>query len=167
MYGCCRSKLLIDQDHSHHWCGIELEIFAQGLRQSDAKAARRIEEKVTKDHSSMRHRVKAARIIASRNGYVQEPWADEVRAKVGMMVWNCISSSVDLFEIWETSDRSGKTMRRIGFTDTLRDALDTMDAKLSWAEPMFEPMIVKPRDWTSISDGCYWGDSSKLSYFSR
>ena len=61
---------------------IELEIFAQGLRQSDAKAARRIEEKVTKDHSSMRHRVKAARIIASRNGYVQEPWADEVRPKL-------------------------------------------------------------------------------------
>lgn len=135
---------------------IELELFAQGLRQNDIKAARRIEEKVTKDHSSMRHRVKAARIIASRNGYVQEPWADEVRAKVGMMVWNCISSSVDLFEIWETSDRSGKTMRRIGFTDTLRDALDTMDAKLSWAEPMFEPMIVKPREWTDIDTGCYW-----------
>ena len=49
---------------------IELEAWAAGLKLHDVNLSRRIETKVTKDHSSDRYRIKAARIIAFDHCYV-------------------------------------------------------------------------------------------------
>jgi DNA-directed RNA polymerase, mitochondrial len=136
---------------------IELEAWAKGLKEHDKALSRRIENKVTRDHSSERYRVKAARIIASKGGYEIPKWTEERRVKAAAPVINAILEHSGIFDVWEQS-RPKNTVRRIGLTTEASDRLAMMDFQSSWQEPMLAPMIVEPKPWTSFDTGCYYDE---------
>ena len=134
---------------------IELESWAVGLKDFNSKLAKRIEEKVTKDHSSERYRIKAARIIASKAGYKQQAWSEERRVKVATPVLNAILEHSGVFDKWEQM-KPRNTIRKIGLTDEASARLAQMDFDSSWQEPMLAPMIVPPKPWAAFDTGCYY-----------
>ena len=67
---------------------VEMEVFNIKLKEFNRKLAKRIETKVTKDHSSERHRIKAAKSIATKAGFEYHKWDDKKRVIVGTPVLN-------------------------------------------------------------------------------
>jgi DNA-directed RNA polymerase len=134
---------------------IELESWAIGLKNFNSKLAKRIEEKVTKDHSSERYRIKAARIIASKAGFKQQAWSEERRVKVATPVLNAILEYSGVFDKWE-QQKPRNTIRKIGLTDEASARLAEMDFDSSWQEPMLAPMIIPPKPWSAFDTGCYY-----------
>ena len=133
---------------------VEMEIFNMKLREYNLKLAKRIETKVTKDHSSERHRVKAAKAIASKAGFTYDKWDDKRRVIVGTPVLNSILRVSGIFDIWETTIKS-RTLKKIGLLPEATTRLSELDFDESWTSPLFAPMTVKPKDWTSFNTGCY------------
>ncbi len=133
---------------------VEMEIFNMKLREYNLKLAKRIETKVTKDHSSERHRVKAAKAIASKAGFTYDKWDDKRRVIVGTPVLNSILRVSGIFDIWETTIKS-RTLKKIGLLPEATARLSELDFDESWTSPLFAPMTVKPKDWTSFNTGCY------------
>jgi DNA-directed RNA polymerase len=136
---------------------VELEVWALGLKEHDSKLSKRIETKVTKDHSSEVYRIKAAKIIAKKAGYEFEKWTEERRVKVATVILNAILEYSSVFDVWEQK-RPRNTIRRIGLTPAASNQLANMDHQCSWQEPMLAPLIVPPKTWTSFNSGCYMDD---------
>jgi DNA-directed RNA polymerase len=137
---------------------IEMEIFNIKLREFNKRLAKRIETKVTKDHSSERHRVKAAKSIASKAGFEYDKWDDKRRVIVGTPVINSILRVSGIFDIWETTIKT-KTLKKIGLLPEAATRLSELDFDESWTAPLFAPMTVKPKDWTSFNTGCYMDEA--------
>ena len=133
---------------------VELEAWALGLKEHDCKLAKRIETKVTQDHSAEVYRIKAARIIAKKAGYIQDRWSEERRVKVAVPILNAILEHSGVFDVWEQK-KPKNTIRRIGLTPAASNQLADMDYKCSWSEPMLAPLIVPPKEWTAFNSGCY------------
>jgi len=133
---------------------IEMEVFNINLKAFDKKLAKRLEEKVIKEHSSDRHRVKAVKNIAKKAGFEYEVWDDARRVTVGTPVLNSILKVSNIFEIWETT-KNQKTVKKMGLVAEASDRLAELDFDESWQHPLFAPMTTPPRDWTSFNTGCY------------
>ncbi|MDC0134506.1 hypothetical protein OAI36_00465 [Alphaproteobacteria bacterium] len=133
---------------------IEMEVFNMKLKAYDKKLAKRIETKVVKDHSSERHRIKAAKSIAVKAGFEYEKWDDKLRVIVGTPILNSILRVSGIFDIWETTIKA-KTLKKIGLLPHASMRLADLDFDESWTSPLFAPMTVKPRDWASFDTGCY------------
>ena len=127
---------------------IEMEVFNIELKQFNKKLANRIETKVTQDHSSERHRIKAAKSIAAKAGFEYEKWDDKRRVIVGTPILNSILRVSGIFDVWQTTIKN-KTLKKIGLLPEASLRLSELDFDESWSSPLFAPMTVKPKDWTS------------------
>jgi DNA-directed RNA polymerase len=134
---------------------IEMEHWSEGLREYNSKLAKRLEDKVTKDHSSERYREKAVKNIASKEGYKVDAWKEERRVQVATPVFNAVLKVSGIFDIWEQPKRNNRIVRRVGLTEAASEKLSELDFMASWKEPMFQPMVVEPKDWVSYDTGCY------------
>jgi DNA-directed RNA polymerase len=133
---------------------IEMEVFNIELKQFNKKLANRIETKVTQDHSSERHRIKAAKSIAAKAGFEYEKWDDKRRVIVGTPILNSILRVSGIFDVWQTTIKN-RTLKKIGLLPEASLRLSELDFDESWSSPLFAPMTVKPKDWTSFDTGCY------------
>lgn len=133
---------------------VEMEIWSKGLKEFNSNLAKRLETKVSKDHSSIRHRETAVKNIANKEGYKLDAWLQEKKVKVATPIFNAVLKASDIFEIWEQSKKN-RMIKRIGLTEEASDKLAELDFMASWKEPMFQPMVVEPKDWTSYDTGCY------------
>ena len=134
---------------------IEMELWAKDLQQFDRKLAKRIEDKVKRDHSSERYRIKSAISIAKAAGFKQQSWSDAERAKTGQPILNAVLAASEVFEVWETLVKK-RTVRKIGLLPEASDLLAELDFDESWTQPVFSPMVVTPRPWESFDTGCYY-----------
>lgn len=136
---------------------IELEIWADGLKEHDSSLFKRLVSQVTRDHSSERYRIKAARIIASKAGFKLDKWGRADKVKVASPILSAILEASDIFEV-VTTEENLKTHRTIGLTDHAEDLLKQRMFNASWAEPMLGPLVVPPKPWTSFESGAYQDD---------
>ena len=135
---------------------IELENFALGLYQFDSKLHKRITAQVTKDHTSQVYRIKAARIIAAKEGYKPIKWSSKDCVTAGGPILSAVLKVSDLFTTFDLNFGTTNTKMVIGLTEEARASLFQMETDASWAEPMYGPMIVPPQPWTSFNTGCYY-----------
>ena len=124
---------------------IEMEVFNIKLKNFNKKLANRIETKVTKDHSSERHRIKAAKSIATKAGVEYDKWDDKRRVIVGTPVLNSILRVSGIFDVWQITIKN-KTLKKIGLLPDASLRLAELDFDESWSSPLFAPMTVKPKD---------------------
>ena len=142
--------------------GFEMELWSARLRQFDAKLHKRIEDKVRRDHFSLRYRIKAAKTIAGKEGFKIAGMTPSDHVKLGAPVMSVILASTDIFEIWEKHKADGKTVRRVGLTDAASDLIANYEFKQSWMTPYWQPMIVPPNDWTDNNTGAYLDSALSL-----
>lgn len=133
---------------------VELEIWADDLKQYDNSLFQRLKHQVTRDHSSERYRIKAARIIASKAGFEFQKWGRAMKVKVASPILNAILESSDIFEV-TSHEENLKTHRNLTLTDEATDLINQRVFDASWAEPMFGPLVVPPKPWTSFETGAY------------
>lgn len=133
---------------------IHQEMWAKGLQEFDKDLYKRLEKQVTKDHSSERYRSKAMRIIASKEGYRGDTWDKPMKIHVATPVVNAVLEACNIFDVFITNDGS-KTRRYIGLTKEAEKLIEDRKLEASWASPMYGPMIVKPKPWTSFDTGVY------------
>jgi DNA-directed RNA polymerase, mitochondrial len=134
---------------------IELESWALGLKEKDKALANRIETQVIKTHSSERYRIKAAKIIAFKEGYTTEKWSDERKVQAGSPIINAIMEHSDVFDTWSQRGKYNNTIKRVGLTTEASTLIAKLEYEDQWAEPMLAPMIVPPNDWEAPDTGCY------------
>ena len=137
---------------------IELEVWANGLKSHDKNLANRIENQVIKSHSSERYRIKAAKIIAFKEGYTQEKWSDERKVKAGSPIVNAVMEHSKVFDTWLQRTRSNNSIKKVGLTTEASALLAKLEYEDSWAEPMLAPMIIPPKEWEDTTTGCYYDE---------
>ena len=135
---------------------VELENFALGLSKYDKTLFSRITKQVTKDHTSQIYRIKAAKIIASKEGYKPEKWSAKDCVVMGAPILSAVLKASDLFTTFDVNVGTTNTKMVIGLTEEARANLFSMQTDASWAEPMYGPLIVEPQPWTSFNTGCYY-----------
>lgn len=150
---------------------VEMENWGIWLRSRDSDLEKRVLEKVKKDHSSLRYRVKAMKAIAAKEGHKKDSWPEDTRAKVGSLLYNAVFHATDLFEEFteHKKDKAGKPREtiRIGLQKGANDRLSELQESASWQAPVFSPMIVPPVEWKTYNDmttvnpyertaGCYY-----------
>ena len=133
---------------------VELEIWANGLKEYNKAFYNALEIDVSKVPNPAHVKVWQARYKASANGYQVDEWTEARRALVGQHVLNSILQATDLFEIYDGGSPK-KTRRLIGLTEFSRTALREKLFDASWTEPALGPMITPPRPWEAIDTGCY------------
>ncbi len=95
----------------------------------------------------------------------EDDWANHFRAHhlgeklISLALQNAVFEGKPIFELREDREGSGKglkTMQRIGLTEAAESWVgeQTPDA-LDLFNPIYVPMIVEPRPWTSLSEGGY------------
>tara|TARA_Y100001938_G_scaffold77608_2_gene107333 strand:+ start:5439 stop:8093 length:2655 start_codon:yes stop_codon:yes gene_type:complete len=141
---------------------LEMELWAARLREFDKKLHKRIEDKVRRDHVSLRYRTKAAKIIAAKEGFSQKGMKPSEHVKLGSPLYNVIMASTEIFEVWTYHKADGKTVRRIGLTEEAAEVISEYDYQQSWMSPFWQPMIVPPNDWEDSTTGAYLDASLAL-----
>ena len=133
---------------------VEQEIWSKELKAYDNKLWKRLVDQVTRDHSSERYRIKAARIIANRAGFKLDKWDYTMKAHVASPIINAVLEYSEIFEV-VTEQRKLKTLRTIGLTPEAEALIQQRAFDASWAEPAFGPLVVPPKPWTAFDTGVY------------
>ncbi len=136
---------------------VELEVWADELKRYDKGLFKRLVHQVTRDHSSDRYRLKAARIIASKAGFKFEKWDRGKRVHVAAPLLNAVLEVSGIFEI-NIYEKNLKTHRTISLTSEAEDILKERMFNASWAEPMFGPLVIPPKPWEAFDTGAYQDD---------
>lgn len=133
---------------------VELERWADGLQEYDNKLFKRLVNQVTKDHSSERYRLKAARIIATKAGFQFDKWSRQKKVNVASPILNAILEFSGVFDV-ATVEENLKTHRTLCLTPEAEEIIKIRTFDASWAEPMFGPLVVPPKPWTAFDTGVY------------
>ena len=111
---------------------VELEVWADELKRYDKGLFKRLVHQVTRDHSSDRYRLKAARIIASKAGFKFEKWDRGKKVHVAAPLLNAVLEVSGIFEI-NIYEKNLKTHRTISLTSEAEDILKERMFNASWA----------------------------------
>ena len=133
---------------------VELEVWADELKEHDDNLFKRLVTQVTKDHSSERYRMKAARIIASKAGFQFAKWGRKEKVKAATPILSAILEASDLFEVVVTEENL-KTHRTLGLTPEAEALLQDRQFEASWTSPMYGPLVVPPKPWSAFDTGAY------------
>lgn len=137
---------------------IEAEVWAEDLKEFSKPTYKAIQEKVTKEHSKVRHRLKAAKTIASFKGFTKKKWELKNCVTAAMPIVNAILEFSKVFYIHEEYSKN-KTVRHIRIFGDIQESLNNNQEFMSWQEPMFSAMLIPPRPWESIDTGCYYDEA--------
>lgn len=133
---------------------VELECWAEDLRAYDDTLFKRLVKQVTKDHSSERYRLKAARIIASKAGFKFDKWSRSMKVNIASPILNAVLEHSEIFDV-ATVEENLKTHRTLCLTEAAEGLIRQRMFDASWAEPAFGPLIVPPKPWTAFDSGVY------------
>ena len=154
-FNCAVKEMTVTQVTNKIGRGVELEhwskAFSQYENESNPKGAlaKRVNAQVSKRHSSRDYRVKAARNIAAKEGFFQEPWSDERKTKVAAVILSSILEATDLFEIIMTASK-GKRKSTLMITKAAHAAILMAEQRAAWMEPVYPPMTVAPKPWATM-----------------
>jgi DNA-directed RNA polymerase len=129
---------------------VELEVWARGFKSYDPKAFKRITDRATRAHSSVKIRRKAVKIVGAKAGYKVDPWSNQTKTQIGAAVLNAVLFASRIFAMTSVNGQ-----KAIGFTDEAEGRIADLVERADWAIPVFLPMIVPPRAWTNFSTGAY------------
>jgi DNA-directed RNA polymerase len=136
---------------------VELEVWAEDLKQYDNNLFKRLVSQVARDHSSERYRLKAARIIASKAGFKFDKWSRAMKINIASPILNAVLEHSGIFDV-STEENKLKTHRFICLTSEAEDLLKQKLFDASWAEPQFGPLVIPPKPWTAYDTGVYQDD---------
>ena len=140
---------------------VEQERWALELEAKDKVLFKRLVKQVTKNHASERYRLKACKVIASKEGFSMPKWSKQQKLSIAAPILNAVLEATDIFQVsTDTIGETGransmKTMRHITLTPEAEEMVRQRSFDASWAQPMFGPLVVPPKPWTSFDTGVY------------
>lgn len=132
---------------------IEEELWALGFEADDPKRYKKLIKKVIKDHARRRIRKRALKTVASKEGYGSPSWSDMRRVKVGAPVLSAVLEEAGVFEMF--TNPSAPRRRLVGLTPEASQVIRELEQIQQWMEPVYRPMIVRPRNWVGLNAGAY------------
>lgn len=139
---------------------IESELWAKALEEHDSGLCQRLVKKATRSHGSVKHRKKAVKATAAKAGFKIERWDSGRRVKVAEPLVNCLLKSLpEVFELYRVRPHKDGMMVLVGLTPQAAAYISEITEAESWMHPVYKPMVVPPRPWTSFDTGAYHSPS--------
>lgn len=135
---------------------VEKEVWSMGFQDSDPALFKRLVAVACKNNEAQAQRLKALKVIASKEGHPYVVWNEEYRASVGGMLLNAVLKATKLFETYDVvSELDKRTKNYVGFTKEAKDLLSEQEDMYSVLRPMYMPLLTQPKPWTSMYTGAY------------
>lgn len=131
---------------------IHSELWADGLREHDAKLAKKIEKVVVEKHGSLTYRLQAARAIATRAGYNPSArWNTEQLIAIGQYFLNILLKALP--ECFEWVILSGGGERGLTVSDSALAIVEKVQLEAMRMNPVFLPSAEPSVPWTDWTKG--------------
>lgn len=135
--------------------GVDNELWAAKLYETDPKLASRIVGKAKRSHGNIGYRRKAVKAIAKKEGHITSILQEDEKLKVGGYVLDAILRAVpEVFEDYVVK-RPTSQVNYLKLTDEASQALLDLQEQQAWMHPAYKPMVVPPKPWTGFFNGCY------------
>ncbi len=95
------------------------------------------------------------RLRASIPDFAKKVWTPHVKLHVGSILVNTAIEHADVITTCPVMTSTGRRAIGVCVEPTVREAIDTTHSNLALLRPMLLPMIVPPKDWTTLWDGGY------------
>ena len=138
---CSVGSLLLDE--------LVLDHFAQDYKEAYEKANCSLAK-----CTSYRHRHYALTHMMSSNGVERSRFSSEDKASIGLAMiamFRDTTGLISIEEVWHHKKRQAV----VAATEQANALLAMGHKRCSLLHPMYQPMIVPPRDWTTVDDGGY------------
>ena len=137
---------------------IEDEVVLKQVREEENAVYKRIEvgaKKRTSDHNRRYYSLKIAK------EYIEyDRWGEKTRLHIGMKLIELCQTSVGLVQIVDIRNGTRTTKMLIALPEVLQWMHDRTDF-LGGLRPVYEPMVVRPKNWTTPYDGGYLSSNIK------
>ena len=138
---------------------VEDEMRFSEVRQEEARAFGKLVEGARKRTSDHYKHVYATRMADRIIDW--DRWSRTDRLHVGVRLLDLLMQTIGLVEITCNSSHSTKATKYVRATPETLDWIEQKNEVTSLLRPVFEPMVVPPRDWTTPLDGGYLSSNIK------
>lgn len=123
-----------------------------------SKGARFMEHKVLKHKGHEKHRRMVANHYVDRHlpPYSMVEWSNKTMVSVGMILLELMAENTGLIKL-PVVFKHGRSTKVVELTETTVDWLNQQNERFSLLDPLFMPMVVPPRPWTTPTNGGYLG----------
>lgn len=139
---------------------VEDEIRFSQIRDSERKAYERLvigAKKRTSAHYKHAYAVRQAERL--EDGW--DKWTRTDRLHVGIKLLDLCMQSVGLVEITHANIEATKNLKYVKATPETLEWIEKKNEAIQFLRPVYEPMVVQPRDWTNPFDGGYISSNVK------
>jgi DNA-directed RNA polymerase len=133
---------------------IEDEARYAQLRQEDRKFYNYLKQEAAKRDDYRNKRV-TVNFHLNRAEVEWEAWETKARLHVGMKMIDIIQTTIGLVETKHIEEGARNTTVYLAPTQETRDWINKRNDAAALLQPVYEPMISPPRDWTTPTDGGY------------
>ncbi|QDB70995.1 RNA polymerase [Bordetella phage vB_BbrP_BB8] len=138
---------------------VEDEMRFAEVRASEAKTFEKLVEGAKKRTSAHYKHVYAARIAEATIEW--DRWSRTDRLHVGIKLLDILIQTIGLVEIVANSSHSKQATKYVRATPETLEWIEQKNEVTSMLRPVYEPMVVPPRDWTNPFDGGYLSSNIK------
>lgn len=124
---------------------------------------RRTYEKIV-DGAKKRTSAKYKHIYASRVAEQHDEWKHWTRTErlqVGIKLIDILVQAIGLIEIETNGENTEKALKYVKALPSTLEWIEKKNTATALLRPVYEPMVVQPRDWTNPFDGGYLSSSIK------
>lgn len=123
------------------------------LRVKERKAFDRIVKGTNLRVSERNRHIYAVRMASEVDSW--EAWSKNDVLQVGIKLIDILMEATDLIQVSNISAHSTQTLMMVTASPQTLKWIDKRIAAASLLRPIFEPMVVPPKPWTTINDGGY------------
>lgn len=138
---------------------VEDEMRLSGIRDKERKKYDQLVERANK-RSSQRHKhIYATRVASALDTWSN--WSNNDRIHVGTKLLELLMNSVGLIHIATNGEGTEKALKYVKPLESTLEWIARKNNVTAMLRPVYEPMVVPPRNWTSPTDGGYLSSSLK------
>lgn len=138
---------------------VEDELRFAEVRKEEARVFDRLVNGAKKRTSAHYKRVYATRI--ADNHIEWEKWSRTDRLHVGIKLLDILIQTIGLVEVVTNSSHSNKATKYVRALPETLEWIERKNEVTALLRPVYEPMVVPPRDWTTPYDGGYLSSNIK------
>lgn len=133
---------------------IEDEARYSEVRAEDKKFYRYLKAEAQK-RDDYRNKRTTVNFILNKTDHEWEDWPVKARTHLGFKLIDIIMETVGLVEIKHVQEKARSTTVYLAPTEETREWINDRNNAAALLSPVYEPMVVPPRDWTSPREGGY------------
>lgn len=130
------------------------------IRETERKAYKQITERANKRGAyEYRHFYAVRRAEHMNDGW--ESWSRTDRLHVGIKLLDILMASIGIVEITHQKIEKDQSVKYVRATQETLEWIEKKNDVAQFMRPVYEPMVVPPRDWTGPYDGGYLSSNIK------